>query len=95
MVATRDQQVWRVLAWDGERQMWVVQDTRDTQADAQQVAEAIQHRDKRRRVRVKPGVRRVVLVKPPIVNRAREFRLEQAGQMMDRADANKRYKSPG
>ena len=94
-MAAVDQPIWRVLAWDGRRLTWVVQDTRLTEADARDLAEAIQHRDKRRRVRVMPAVRKVLLVKPPVINGSREFRLQQAGQMMDRADANKRYKSPG
>jgi hypothetical protein len=87
--------VWRVWAWDGERLSWAVQAVRDTEDEARQLAEAMQHRNPRRRVRVQPAARTVLDIKPPVNNASREFRLGQAAVMSDRADTNKRYKSPG
>ena len=89
------QRVWRVLAWDGQRMQWVIQASRDQRADADDLAKAMQHAAPRRRVRVAPAKKRVLLVKPPVNNTTREFRLAQAARMCELADANKRYKSPG
>jgi hypothetical protein len=88
--------VWRVLAWNPRRLYWVVQKSFDTLDDAEQFAESLRHRDPRRRVCIAgaltfPGPR----VKPLVNNPTREFRLIQGGLMSDRADANKRFKSPG
>ena len=88
--------VWRVLAWNAQRLYWVVQKCFDCLDDAEQFREYLLHRDPRRRVCImggttmgRPGV------KPPVNNPTREFRLIQGGLISDRADANKRYKSPG
>lgn len=86
--------IWRVMAWNPVQTSWTVRSTHDDKDDAAQHAEAL-HRKDGVRVRVRPGVKRVLQVKAPINNQTRAWRLEQAGRMSDRADANKRYKSPG
>jgi hypothetical protein len=88
--------VWRVLAWHPRRLCWVVQDSFDNDGDAREFAEYLRHRNPRWRVRVLLGSAKLgPRVKPPVTNPSREFRLIQGGLMSDRADANKRYKSPG
>jgi hypothetical protein len=88
--------VWRVLAWCPRRLYWVVQRTFDTVADANEFAESLRHRDPRRRVCIMGATMPPRLpVKPAVTNPTREFRLIQGGLISDRADALKRYKSPG
>lgn len=87
--------VFWVLAWNPSSMMWTVRDSYDHLADAEQAAEAMQHRDTTTRVRVMPGKITIIQSDPPIVNPTRVFRQEQAGRMIEIADANKRYKSPG
>jgi hypothetical protein len=86
--------VWLVMGWNPVQMSWTVRSRHDDEAEAVQHAEAL-HRKDRVRVRVRPGVKRVLQVKAPINNQTRAWRFEQAGRMSDLADANKRYKSPG
>lgn len=89
-----DVPTFRVWAWNPERRTWAVRgECHDDLEEAQQYAEALQHQ--KLRVRVVPGKKYVPTVLAPIVNATREFRQEQAGRMIELADANKRYKSPG
>ena len=87
--------VWRVLAMDPVRMVWTVRSTHDDMDDAQEAAEALQHRDQRLRVRVKPGKMRMLEIKPAVVNSTTHFRQSVAARMSDLADARKYYKSPG
>jgi hypothetical protein len=87
---------WRVLAWNPVQCTWTVRSSHTDPDDAAEHAEALAHRDTRLRVRVSPALPRWPLtVSPPVNNAARDWRLNQAGAMSDRADTNKRYKSPG
>ena len=87
---------WRVLAWNPVQLCWTVRSTHDDQAAAAEHAEALRHADSRARVRVAPGIKRVLTVKPaPASSGTRAWREHQAAVMSDRFDALKRYKSPG
>jgi hypothetical protein len=89
-----DVDVFRVWAWNTKTMSWTMRgEPLDTVGEAVEVAEALQH--KGLRVRVVPSKKYVVPVAPPIINATREFRQQQAGRMIELADANKRYKSPG
>jgi hypothetical protein len=87
--------VWVVMAWNPVQMSWTVRSTHDDEDDAAQHAEALQHQDRRLRVMVRCGVKRVLTVKAPVNNQTRAWRFDQAGRMSDLADTNKRYKSPG
>lgn len=89
-----DTPVWLVMGWNPVLTSWTVRSRHDDEADAAQHAAALQRKDGVR-VRVRPGVKRVLQIKAPINNETRAWRFDQAGRMSDRADANKRYKSPG
>jgi hypothetical protein len=88
--------VWRVLAWNATHLYWVIQKSFDSLDDAAQFAESLRHHDPRQRVCIMGATMPPRLpVRPAVNNPTREFRLIQGGLMSDRADANKRYKSPG
>jgi hypothetical protein len=84
---------YRVMAWNAQQMMWLTTHIRDDRGDADDLAEALRHQGLRSRVI--PATRRVLLITPPVNNGAKDFRLQQAGEMSDRADSQKRYKSPG
>lgn len=86
---------WRVMAWNPVQMSWTVRSTHDDEDDAAQHAEALQHQDRRLRVMVRCGVKRLLQIKPSVHNETQSWRHQQAARMSDRADANKRYKSPG
>jgi hypothetical protein len=83
------------MAWNTAQLAWTVRSTHATREDADEHAQALRHRDARARVMVTGTRRRVLSVMAPINNPTRAWRLDQAGRMSDRADAAKRYKSPG
>lgn len=85
--------VFKVLAYNASRRVWTMRDKAYSHDIATEKAEALQH--KGLRVRVVPGTERVLTVKPPINCETRRWREEEMGKMLDRADAKKRYKSPG
>jgi len=87
--------VWRVLAWNPVLRVWTVRSTHNTQTDAAEHAEALQHRRRLLRVRVVPATTRQLRVIPPINNASRLWRLSQAERMSQLADDKKRHKSPG
>ena len=87
--------VWRVMAWNPVRLAWRVRSSHATHRDAAEHAQALQYRHPRLRVRVIPATRRVPVPGPPVNNETRAWRLDRAAAMSDRADAVKRYKSPG
>lgn len=88
--------MWRVLAWNPVQMSWTVRSEHTRRADADEHAEALRHRDSRARVRVAGGRSRMApAIAPPVNNQTRAWRLDQAGAMSDRADAAKKYKSPG
>lgn len=91
-----NRRVWQVEALNPTRMVWTVWSEHDNEGDANEHAEALWHRHRSRlQVRVRPGLRAMVGVKPAVVNASTVFRRQQAQQMSDLADANKRYKSPG
>jgi hypothetical protein len=87
--------VYDVLGMDPVRRVWTVRSSHNALEEAQDAAEALQHKKPTLRVRVVPGQTVMVQPDPPIVNQTRQFRQEQAGRMIELADAKKRYKSPG
>lgn len=88
---------YRVLAWNPRQQQWTVRSEHSDPGDAAAHAQALRFRQPRLRVRVdpEPVTRPVLMVKPPVNNPTRAWRLDQAAAMSDRRDSTKRYKSPG
>lgn len=83
----------RVWAMDPARRVWTLRHTTVDLDDACHRATAL--RQAGLRVRVRPHLRKTLPVVPPVASPSAEFRHRVAGAMSDRADAKKRYKSPG
>lgn len=78
---------------DPVRRIWTLRYTEDSMEAACRQASAL--RQSGLRVRVLPHTQKLLSVKPAINNATRTWREEQAEAQIVKADANKRYKSPG
>lgn len=85
--------VFKLLAFDPVRRVWTIRSTCDG-LDALCLA-ASRLRQRGLRVRVLPGVRKVLTIKPDNNTASRLFREQQMQASIELADAKKRYKSPG
>jgi predicted alpha/beta-fold hydrolase len=83
------------MAMDPVRLVWTVRSSHDSKAEAKEHAEALQHRNPKLRVRIKPAMEPVLSIKPAVNNQTRTFREQVTAKMSDLADAKKYYKSPG
>lgn len=83
----------RVWAMDPVRRVWTVRHTTEDLDDA--CARATLLRRSGLRVRVTPHMRPALKITPLVGADSWAHRHRVAGQMMDTADARKRYKSPG
>lgn len=83
----------RVWGWDPVDRVWRIHYTTDDIHKACSYAAAL--RKKGLRIKVVPHKTPILQVKPQVVSETRRFREQQAGQMIELADAKKRYKSPG
>ena len=73
--------------------VWTLRGERSSLPSARRFATAIQEMGLR--VRIKEHTRKVLMIKEIPNTETRDFRFSQAGKMMDRADALKKYKSMG
>lgn len=83
----------RVLGWNPATMMWTIRSWYPNKAHAGRAITALRNRGIR--ARMVPATRRTEVPQPPTPSPARTFRHEQAGAMLERSDALKRYKSMG
>lgn len=85
---------WWVMAWNAETMMWTRRSWHPSIGKARQ--EARKHDTGKYRARLLYAPRFMVLPdQEPAPTEAARFRQEQAAQMVDRADALRRYKAMG
>jgi hypothetical protein len=83
----------RVYAMNSATRVWTIRHTTTDMDEACERAAAL--RQAGLRVFVRPHKREKLTVKPAYHSESWRHRHEAAGQMLDRADAKKRYKSMG
>lgn len=83
----------RVWAWSPVTKMWTIRHTTSDMDEA--CAQAAALRQSGLRVFVRPHKRKQLSVKPLEGTQSWRHRYQVAGEMIERADANKRYKSMG
>jgi hypothetical protein len=83
-----------VYAMDPQRRVWTLRATHDDEGTARRVADGLYKSGLR--TRIKPvETKPVKPVAEPVYNPTREWRERRLQELMDLADARKRYKSPG